>query len=137
MPDDITVSEVDPSKSVASHLRVAHDETPKQIAIYNDDYNLLHFRIVSCRFAVVNEVTGIFHSEIVSTLHSQPTNSYNILKRIASITDKLDFPWDSGINLTLSGEYSTRSAAYAFLHLLLPTTDLSQKPISLTALVQF
>ena len=38
MLDDITVPEVDPSKSVTSHLRVAHDETPKQIAIYNDDY---------------------------------------------------------------------------------------------------
>jgi len=33
MPDDITVPDVDLSESIASHLLVAHDETPKQITI--------------------------------------------------------------------------------------------------------
>ena len=38
MPNDITVPEVDPSESVASHSPVAHDKNPRQIAIYNDDF---------------------------------------------------------------------------------------------------
>ena len=40
---------VDPSELVALHLLAIHDETPGHIAIYNDDYFLLYFHIVTCR----------------------------------------------------------------------------------------
>ena len=40
---------VDPSESVVLHLPVAHDETPRQIAIAIMTINLLYFHIVSCR----------------------------------------------------------------------------------------
>ena len=30
--------EIDPSESIALHLFVAHDETSRQMAVYNDDY---------------------------------------------------------------------------------------------------
>jgi len=39
---------VDPSKSVALHLPLAHDETSRQIASYNDDYKFVDFHIVFC-----------------------------------------------------------------------------------------
>ena len=75
------------------NLHVVHDETPRQVAICNDDYKFaaLSHNILQ-DFAVVNEVTGISHSEIVTTLHNQRTYSYKILRRIAFITDKLDIP---------------------------------------------
>jgi len=38
------------------------------------------------KFAVANEVTGISHSEIVSTMHIQCKDSYKMLRKIASIT---------------------------------------------------
>ena len=84
---------VGPNELVALHLPVAHDETPKQIAICNNDYKFAVFSYsILQEFVVVNEVTNISHSEIVSMLHSQRINSYKILKRIAFIADKLDIP---------------------------------------------
>jgi len=89
-------------------LHVAYDETLRQIAICNDEYKFVTFSYsILQKFEVVNEVTGMFHLEIVMMLHSQRTGSYRVLRRIASITDKLDISWDPGINLTFSGEDST------------------------------
>jgi len=86
--------EVDPRELVALHLPVAHDETPGHIASCNDDYKFVVFSYsILQEFAVVNEVTGISHSEIVSALHNQRTDSYKIL-RIAFIINMLDIPWD-------------------------------------------
>jgi len=34
---------VDPNKSVALHFLITHDETSKQIVIYNDDYTFVVF----------------------------------------------------------------------------------------------
>ena len=74
-------------------------------------------------------MTGIFHPEIMSTFHTQHTGTYKILRRVASITDKLDIPWDLGIRLTFNGKDSTQYAAYVFLDLPLLTADLSPKPV--------
>ena len=74
------------------HLLVAHDETPGQIAICNDDYKFVAFSYSILHEFAVNKLTCISHSEIVSTLHSQRTDSYKILRRIAFIIDKLDIP---------------------------------------------
>jgi len=121
MPDDNTVSEDEPSELIVLYLPVACDETTRKIAICNDDYKIVAFsHSILHEFIVVNEVMGIIHSKIVRTIHSQRTDFYKILRRIVSITGKLDLLWDPTISLTLSGEDSTRSAAYVFLHLLSP-----------------
>jgi len=36
----------------------------------------------------------MFHPEIMDTFHTQRTGTYRILRRITSITDKLDILWD-------------------------------------------
>jgi len=38
----------------------------------------------------------MFYPEVVIMLHDQRTCSYMILRGVASITDKLDIPWDPG-----------------------------------------
>jgi len=90
------------------HLPVAHDETSKQITICNDDYKFAAFlHNILQEFAVINEVMGIFHPEIVMTLPKQRTCSCMVLKRNASISYELDIPWDLGISVTFSREDST------------------------------
>jgi len=68
--------EADPGESVALHLPVAHDETPRHIVICNDNYKFTAFsHNILQEIAVVNEVTGMFHNEIVM----KRTGSYKIL----------------------------------------------------------
>ena len=43
MPDDIIVPVDELSESIVLHLPVAYDETPRQIAICNDDYKFAAF----------------------------------------------------------------------------------------------
>ena len=53
---------VEPSESIALHLHVAYNETPKLKEICNDDYKSVAFlHSILQEFAVVNEVTGTFH----------------------------------------------------------------------------
>ena len=120
---------VDPSEPVALHLPVTYDETPRQLAIFNVNYKFVAISYSNLQEFTVNEVTGMFHHVIVMTLHSQRTCSYKVLKRNASITYKLDIPWDPDINLIFSREDSTQFAACAFLDLQSPTMDPSQKPV--------
>ena len=96
MPDDITVLKDEPSEPIALHLPVVYDETPRQIAVCNDDYKFDAFSYILQEFAV-NEVTCMFHPDVVMTLHNQRTCSYRVLKRNASITYELDILWDLGI----------------------------------------
>ena len=72
---------VNPSKSVALHLHVAHDGTSRQITSCND-YKFVAFSYSICNFAV-NGVTGMFHHKIMMTLHSQCTGSYRILRNVS------------------------------------------------------
>jgi len=59
----------------------------------NDDRKCAPFsHSILQEFAVVNEVTGMIHSEIVRTLHSQCTGSHRVLKRYAFNTYELDVP---------------------------------------------
>jgi len=52
---------VDLSESVVLHLLVANGETPRLIAIYNDNYKFIAFsHSILHEFAVINEATGIF-----------------------------------------------------------------------------
>jgi len=89
-------------------LPVAHDETPKQIATCSDNYKFAAFaHSILQEFAVVNEVTCMFHYEIVMMLHNQRMGSYEVLKRNASISYELDIPWDPGTSLIFSEEGST------------------------------
>ena len=49
-------------------MLVAYDETPKHIAICNDDYKFVAFPYsILQKFTVVNEVKGMIHSEILRT----------------------------------------------------------------------
>ena len=119
---------VDSSESVALHLPIEHDKTPGHIAICNDDYKFTAFSHSILQELIVNEVMGMFHSEIVVTLHVQCTCSYKVLRMIASITCKLEVSWDPGINLTFRGADLTRFAACSYLNLSSPTTNPPQKP---------
>ena len=48
------------SKLIALHLPVAHDETPRQIAIYNGNYKFVAFsHSILQEFVVANEVKYI------------------------------------------------------------------------------
>ena len=81
MPNNITVPKDESSESIALHLPVAYDETPRQIAICNDDYKFAAFsHSILQEFVVTNEVSGMIHPEIVMTLHNQCTCSYTLLK---------------------------------------------------------
>jgi len=73
---------VKPNASIALHLPIAHDETPRQVAICNDDYKFVVFQhsIILQKFTVLNEVMAMFHPEIVRILHSQSAGSYRVLK---------------------------------------------------------
>ena len=83
---------VEPCEQVALHLSVAHDKISRQIAICNDNYKFTVFsHNISHGFAV-NEVTSMFHHEIVMSLHNHRTSSYKVLKRNASITYERDIP---------------------------------------------
>jgi len=127
------ILEVESSESIVLHLPVAYDKTPKLIAICNDDYKFAAFsHSILQEFVVVNEVTGMFHPEIVGTFHTRRTSTYKIMRRIAFITDQLDILWDPSIGPTFSGEHSTCSVAYAFSVLPSPT---AQKSVTSTTLV--
>jgi len=92
MPDDIIIPKDEPSESIALHLLVAYDETPKQMAICNDDYKFDAFsHNILQKFTIANEVTSMFHPDIVMTLHNQRTGFMD-LKRNANITYELDIP---------------------------------------------
>ena len=112
------------------HLPVAYDETPRQIMICNDDNKFATLSHNILQEFAVNEMIGMFHHDIVMTLHNQRTCSYRVLKWNAFITYELDISWDPGISLTFSEDVSIWSAAFVFLHLPSPTTDLSQKSVS-------
>ena len=112
------------------HFSVAHDEIPRQIAICNDDYKFTVFSHSILQKFIVNEVKGIFHPEIVMTLHSQAYVFYRALRRIAFNICKLDIPWDLGISLTFREADSTLFATCVYLDLSSLTTDSSQKPAS-------
>jgi len=61
-------------ESIALHLRVANDETLRQIAICSDDYKFVAFsHNILHEFTLINEVTCMFHPEIV--MYSQRTGS--------------------------------------------------------------
>jgi len=56
---------------VTLRLLVAHDGTPIQKTICNDNYKFATFsHSILHEFAVVNKVTSIFYFELVMTLHS-------------------------------------------------------------------
>ena len=79
--------------------------------------NLLPIHILfSQEFAVKNVLMVMINSErfrlgTVSQLDAQCTCPIRILRRIASISAELDFPWDFGTNLVFSRVNST-----LFLH---------------------
>ena len=84
-------------------LHVAHDESPRQIEICNDDYKFDAFlHNILQEFAVVKKVICIFHSEIVRTLHNHRTYSYRDLRRNDFITNELEIPWDHDISSMFS-----------------------------------
>ena len=126
--------EVEPSESIALHLLVTHDETFRHIAICYDDYKFAAFSHSILQKFAVNEVTCMFHFEIVMTLHNQRTGSYRVLKRNTFITYELDIPCDLDTSLTFSGEDSTRFVTYVFLVLPSPATGSSNKPVPLPPL---
>jgi len=122
---------VEPSELVALHLHVAHNEIPRQIVIYNDNYKFAVFlHSILYEFAVNEDCD-------VMTLHSQRMGSYKVLKRNASITYELDIPWDLGISHTFNGDDSIRFNACLSASIIAYGRSVTEACPTPTAVVQF
>ena len=77
-----------------------------------------------------------FLLETVRQLHAQHTYPIGAMRRITSITDKLDFSWDPGITLIFSGVDLTLSVACVFPDLPSIAVDPSRRPPTSTAIVR-
>ena len=75
-----------------------HDKTNKQITVCNDDYKFVEYpHSILQEFVVKNVVMITIHSErfpfgTVRQLHARYTCPIRVLRRITSITEKLNFP---------------------------------------------
>ena len=97
--------------------------------------NSLHINSILQKFAVNDEVIVTVQFELspprtMRKLHARYTDSYRVLRRIASIIYELNVTWNFCISPVFGGEDSTLFDACTLLHLLLTTADPLQRLVS-------
>ena len=100
-----------PRIPIALHLPVAYiNNIIRSIAICNYAYKFVaNSHSILQEFAVKNKAIVTSHSEVARKLHAWRKDFDRALKRIASITYKLNNPWDPSISSVFSEDDAARS----------------------------